>query len=260
MAKAAAKKASGRGSKTRGATRSVKTRSAGNRHRAARKAVAAKRPAAAGKGTAAKRTIARKAGRRKSAARAVASRDARSPKPKTSKLSEAAALVKGTAAAVVAAIADWLPSASAVDDPIALLESDHRRFEKLLASGEETTRRAAKRRSEVLTSLAAELNVHETLEEKLLYPALRPHAEANEIVLEGYEEHHVADLVLKELQNLPTADEQWGPKFKVFKESIEHHIQEEEGKMFRIARAVLDNETRGNLAARMRALRAELQS
>ena len=204
--------------------------------------------------------MAQKAGRRKSGARAAASRDARSPKPKTSKLAEATAVVKGTAAAVVAAIAEWLPSASAVDDPIALLETDHRRFEKLLASGEATTRRAAKRRSEVLITVAAELNVHETLEEKLLYPALRPHAEANEIVLEGYQEHHVADLVLKELQNLPTADEQWGPKFKVFKESVEHHIQEEEGKMFRIARAVLDSETLASLAARMRALRAELRS
>ena len=112
----------------------------------------------------------------------------------------------------------------------------------------------------MLRTLTTELNIHELIEESLLYPALKPHEEARDIVLEGYEEHHVADLIARELQTLAKSDEKWGAKFKVFKESIEHHIEEEEGKMFRIARAVLSRDELLALGARMRSRRAELEA
>ena len=138
-----------------------------------------------------------------------------------------------------------------------LLETDHRRFEELLKQGEETTERAAKRRAQLLDTLTSELNVHELIEEKVLYPALEPHAQARDIILEGYQEHHVADLIMKELHTLAKDDEKWGAKFKVLKESIEHHIQEEEGTMFRVARAVLSRAELTDLGKRMKTLRAE---
>ena len=43
-----------------------------------------------------------------------------------------------------------------------------------------------------------------------------------------------------ELEALAVDDETWGAKAKVMKENIEHHIEEEEGEMFRQARAVFD--------------------
>ena len=140
-----------------------------------------------------------------------------------------------------------------------LLETDHRRFEALLKQGEETTERGVKSRTNLLETLTAELNVHELIEEKILYPALEPHAQAREIVLEGFQEHHVADLLLNELHALARSDEQWGAKFKVLKESIEHHIQEEERQMFRIARAVLGRDELTDLGVRMKALKTELE-
>ena len=84
--------------------------------------------------------------------------------------------------------------------------------------------------------------MHELLEEQLLYPALAPHREARAIVLEGTQEHHVADVLLKELHRMRKNDERWGAKLKVLQESIEHHIEEEERRMFPIARGVLDRE------------------
>lgn len=180
--------------------------------------------------------------------------------PKRSRLSTAATLARGTAAGAVAAIARRLPWASNETDPIVLLESDHRRFEQLLKAGEETTERAVKRRTELLTMLTDALTVHEAIEERILYPALKPHEEATDIVLEGYQEHHVADLVLKELHQLDRDDETWGAKFKVLKESLEHHIQEEEREMFRIARAVLAREELTDLGARMKSLKSEIEA
>ena len=197
-----------------------------------------------------------KAAKRKIAARAAATRSRKRPPPKPSRLSSATALVRGAAAGAIVAVRRRLPWAGDENDPIVLLESDHRRFEKLLKQGESTTERAVKQRGELLKTLTAELDVHEMIEEKILYPALEPHAEAREIILEGYEEHHVADVVVKELHEVATDDEKWAAKFKVLKESLEHHIQEEESRMFRTARAVLSREELDDLGRRMKALQA----
>jgi hypothetical protein len=227
----------------------------------AKRGIASKRPpkhrskAPAG----AKRVVRRKAAKRKSAARAAATRSrSRTPAPKPSRLSAAATLIRGAAAGAVVAVAQRLPWAKDENDPFVLLETDHRRFEKLLKNGEETTERAVRRRTQLLETLIGELNVHELIEEKVLYPALKSHPQARDIVLEGYQEHHVADVIVKELHALATDDETWGAKFKVLKESLEHHIGEEEKKMFRTARAILSRDELNDLGSRMKALKTEL--
>src|SRR4029078_13340133 len=144
-------------------------------------------------------------------------------------------------------------------DAIVLLEKDHRRFEQLLKQGEETTERAIKGRTELLDTLTKDLNLHELVEEKILYPALKAHPEARDIVLEGYQEHHVADVLTRELHTLAPGDERWGAKFKVLKESLEHHIQEEEGEMFRKARGIFSRDDLRALGAQMAKMKADSQ-
>jgi hemerythrin-like domain-containing protein len=202
-----------------------------------------------------------KAAKRKTGARAAASRKKTRKRPsKPSRLASAATVVRGAAAGAVAAVARRLPWARDENDPIVLLETDHRRFEDLLKKGEETTERAVKGRTELLKILTAELNVHEAIEEKILYPALKSHPEARDLVLEGYQEHHVADLIVEELHGLARNDEKWGAKFKVLKENIEHHIEEEESDMFPTARAIMSREELNELGARMKTLRNELEA
>jgi hypothetical protein len=190
--------------------------------------------------------------RSKTAARAAATRQVKARRvPRPTPLAKATAMVSG----MVSAAIRLLPWARDEADPIALLEADHRRFEALFEEGAATTARAVKTRTRLLASLTAELNVHELIEEKVLYPALASAKAARPIVLEGSQEHHVADVLLKELHRMPKSDERWGAKLKVLQEGIEHHIQEEERKMFPIARGVLDRDTLHALGVRMRALR-----
>ena len=229
---------------------------------------AARKPA---RRTAAKRTAKRPAKRRapkppltraaktKNAARAAASRDKSEPPKKPSALATAAKTVAGFALLAMDGVTKRLPWAKNENDPIALLQTDHRRFENLLKEGEASTERAKKGRREILNALTSELTVHEAIEEQVLYPALKPHSEAHDIVLESYEEHHVADMQIKELHDVATDDEKWGAKFKVLKESVEHHISEEENKMFPAARGVLPKEELLALGAKMRALKADLE-
>jgi hemerythrin-like domain-containing protein len=200
----------------------------------------------------------RKTARKKTAARATATRKRRArpaPKP-ASKTAVAVATARGVVAGAVTAVVERLPwSSSTGPDGLELLEQEHRRFEELLKQGEQTTERAKKGRRELLETLTAALDAHELMEESVLYPALHSHPEARDVVLEGFEEHHIADLIVKELQDVAEDDEQWGAKFKVLKENVEHHIKEEEGEMFRVARGLFSREELRELAVRMVALK-----
>jgi hypothetical protein len=142
---------------------------------------------------------------------------------------------------------------------LTLLEDDHRKMRKLLDELEATTERGIRTREELYSTIKGELTIHELIEEEIFYPALKKHPKAEDIVLEGYEEHHVVDLVMAELENLPVDDESWGAKAKVMKENVEHHMEEEEGDMFKQARSVFDRTELEELGERMAARKAQAQ-
>src|SRR3977135_3526917 len=127
-------------------------------------------------------------------------------------------------------------------DAIALLKRDQHEGEMLSPWLAATTERGVKIRQELFATIKGELTVHEIIEEEIFYPELKAHPKAKDIVLEGYEEHHVVDLLMGELESLDVSDETWGAKAIVMKENIEHHIEEEEGEMFKQARQVFDRQ------------------
>jgi hypothetical protein len=138
---------------------------------------------------------------------------------------------------------------------LTLLKEDHQAMKKLLDQGEDTTERAVQKRRDLLERITTEFSAHEKIEEDIFYPALKEHPKAKDIVLEGYQEHHVADILIRELHETDVTDERWGAKFKVLKEGIEHHIEEEEGEMFKKARGVFDPAELNDLGDRMQTLK-----
>jgi hypothetical protein len=110
----------------------------------------------------------------------------------------------------------------------------------------------------MLAKLKQDLTIHEAIEEEIFYPALKEHAEAKEIVLEAYEEHDVVDTIMTEIEQTPVEDETWAAKFTVMKENLEHHIEEEEGEMFKQARKVLDEDELATLGEQMAARKKAL--
>jgi hypothetical protein len=143
---------------------------------------------------------------------------------------------------------------------IELLEDDHKKVKKLLEQGDDTTENAVKTRTELFEKIKTEMEIHEAIEEEIFYPALKEHPKAKEIVLEGYEEHHVVDKILEELGETSVEDERWGAKFSVMKENIEHHIEEEEDEMFKKARDVFSKDELEDLGDRMEARKKELEA
>ncbi len=142
---------------------------------------------------------------------------------------------------------------------IAMLEEDHAKMRTLLEELESTTERGLKIRAELFSTIKGELTVHEIIEEEIFYPELKAHPKAKDIVLEGYQEHHVVDLIMKELEECPVDDESWGAKAKVMKENVEHHMEEEEGEMFKQARSVFDRSELEDLGDRMAARKESAQ-
>jgi hemerythrin-like domain-containing protein len=143
-------------------------------------------------------------------------------------------------------------------DAMSLLKEDHQKVKKMLAELESTTERGVKTREELFTRVKQELVVHEAIEEEIFYPALKDHPKTKEIALEAYEEHHIVDTVMAEIEGVAYDDETWGAKFKVMKENLEHHIKEEEGEMFKQAKQVFDDAELAQLGESMRARKEEL--
>jgi hypothetical protein len=140
-----------------------------------------------------------------------------------------------------------------------LLKEDHKKVSGIFEQLEPTTERAEKTRTELFDKLRQELDIHARIEEAIFYPAIKRAAETRSVVLEGFEEHHVIKMLLKELEAVPVDTEQWTAKLKVLQENVEHHVEEEEGEMFQKARDVLEEEQINQLGAQMEELKAQLQ-
>ena len=145
-------------------------------------------------------------------------------------------------------------------DALKLLKADHDEVKQMLADLEDTTERAEKTRTEGLATLKQELEIHEAIEEEIFYPALKEHPKTKDLALEGYEEHHVVDTIMGELEGVEPSDETWMAKFSVMKENLEHHISEEEDEMFPKVEQVFDDEELEDLGNRMLERKEALQA
>lgn len=122
------------------------------------------------------------------------------------------------------------------------LKKEHEEFKGILGQLKATREGDSKKRDELFQKLKEELVPHMKAEEITFYPPLLAKKEAREDALEGLEEHHVSDLVFKELEKSPKGEDQWGAKISVFKELVEHHIKDEESKVFKSAEKVLNQD------------------
>jgi len=136
-------------------------------------------------------------------------------------------------------------------DAFTLLKNDHKTVAGLMEKIDGTTERAIKTRDELFTQLKTELDIHTMIEETILYPVLEKADPTHEITLEAYEEHRLVKQLLGELESESKETEEWTAKFTVLKENVEHHVEEEEGEMFKKARKVLSEDELETLGARL---------
>ena len=122
-----------------------------------------------------------------------------------------------------------------------LLKKQHKEVKALFKKVEKTEN--ARERRQLMEQISQQLELHTQIEEEMFYPAVRESGKkAEEMIDEAYEEHHVVKLVLKELPQVDPEDERFQAKMTVLSELVEHHAEEEEGEMFKIAEKALGKE------------------
>jgi len=116
-----------------------------------------------------------------------------------------------------------------------LLKKQHKEVKGLFKKIESTDNARDRRR--LMNEVAGALEGHTVIEEEMFYPAVRglETQKAEEMVMEAYEEHHVVKLVLAELPQVDPEDERFEAKMTVLSELVEHHADEEEKEMFKLA-------------------------
>jgi hemerythrin superfamily protein len=141
-------------------------------------------------------------------------------------------------------------------DAIVLLRNDHKVIKKLFKQFQDADDSAAETKGKIVSKIIEELTVHTYLENECMYPEVRnllPDLEDD--VLESYEEHHVADVLVAELFAMEPDDERFDAKTTVLIENVTHHIDEEEQDWFPKVREGLGRKQLQELGARMNELR-----
>jgi hemerythrin superfamily protein len=135
-------------------------------------------------------------------------------------------------------------------DVLDLLIADHNRVRGLIARYHDAGSDAEK--SGLATKIIEELQVHMAAEEKVFYQSVKDRSEEiGDDVDEGYQEHHVAQVLIGEIEALDPGSDQWVAKMTVLIESVEHHVDEEEEELFPSVRSQSTTEWRNQLGDRL---------
>src|SRR6478609_4431338 len=137
-------------------------------------------------------------------------------------------------------------------DAIVLLRDDHKEIRRLFKRFEKAAEDATDTKCEIVDGIIELLTVHTYLENEVMYPEVRrllPDLEDD--VLESYEEHHVADLLVLELASMEPDAERFDAKVTVLIENVTHHMDEEENDWFPKVRAGLGRKQLQDLGAKM---------
>jgi hemerythrin-like domain-containing protein len=118
------------------------------------------------------------------------------------------------------------------NDAIVILRDDHKQVRALFREFEKPSTTKS-RKGTIVKKVIELLTVHTYIENEVMYPEVRrllPDLEDD--ILESYEEHHVADVLVMELAALKPGDERFEAKTTVLIENVRHHMDEEEQDWF----------------------------
>jgi len=137
-------------------------------------------------------------------------------------------------------------------DAIVLLKNDHKEILKTFKDFEKAGENAHAAKGKLVDRMIELLTVHTYIENEVMYPRVRELLpEVEDDVLESYEEHHVADVLVIELSAMKPENERFTAKTTVLIENVRHHIEEEEQEWFPKVREGLGRKTLQELGADM---------
>jgi hemerythrin-like domain-containing protein len=143
-------------------------------------------------------------------------------------------------------------------DAIVMLKDDHKLILRAFKDFEAAGDKAIKTKATVVDRIIELLTVHTYIENEVMYPRVRELVpDLEDDVLESYEEHHVADVLVMELVAMEPTDERFTAKTTVLIENVRHHIEEEEDEWFPQVREALGRKVLQEIGAEMAAARTK---
>jgi hemerythrin-like domain-containing protein len=137
-------------------------------------------------------------------------------------------------------------------DAIVMLKDDHKLILRAFRDFEDAGDNAHKTKGDLVAKIIELLTVHTYIENEVMYPRVRELVpDLEDDVLESYEEHHVADVLVMELMGMQPTDERFTAKTTVLIENVRHHIEEEEDEWFPQVREALGRKVLQDIGAEM---------
>jgi hemerythrin superfamily protein len=109
----------------------------------------------------------------------------------------------------------------------------------------------------VQETLADLLVNHAKMEEQFLYPRMCEVQDAKDLINDGYKEHEEALGVLKIITRLHPLTDEWARQCEKLYKAVEHHMKEEEDRLFAMIRRNLDEQEMDRICQQMLQLREE---
>ena len=134
-----------------------------------------------------------------------------------------------------------MPSKSNNPEILQLLHQEHEEVQGLFEQFQKSVsaKNGEKKADAISKQILDDLKLHTELEEKIVYPNLKE--QEPKIFYESEEEHHVVDLLIKELERMKVSAPEYAAKMTVMEENVKHHIQEEESQMFKLISQLPDD-------------------
>jgi hemerythrin-like domain-containing protein len=140
-------------------------------------------------------------------------------------------------------------------DALELLKQDHQKIKRLFKAVKEAT--DFNKRRQLFDQIETELEMHAHLEEMVFYPAIEEYEQLKDIVAEALQEHQEAKTLLQEIEELGSEREEFDSNLEELMESVEHHVEEEEGEMFPKVRRHLDSSKLEQLGKELESLKGK---
>lgn len=121
-------------------------------------------------------------------------------------------------------------------DVVNYVDKDHIKLINLLRKLQKVV--SPRLRQKQFEIIKLELYLHEQVEKLAIYPLLECKEKFD--ILKVHEEHHIINLLIKDMGNNAYDDEKWQAKLGILIDNLTHHIKEERKKIFPLTRKLID--------------------
>lgn len=138
---------------------------------------------------------------------------------------------------------------------INFLIHEHNKVKQLLENIEQN--HSYHKKKIIFDKVCSELLVHEKMEKEIWYPYFR--YKLDNTVQHLVSEENSAEKAISSIKSIDD-EERWNEKFKKFKSQVEHHVEEEENRLFPIAKEILHKTQLRNIGKQMRRFKQKCYS